>query len=57
MSKTIPYFKPYRQIGRTGKGEPVVKNLDTGEIFIEKDWERLVKSSKEDLKDAEIWEK
>jgi len=50
-----PYFKYYRQIGRSRRGE-IIYQKDTGEIFIEKDWQYLVRATPEDLKDAEFWD-
>ena len=49
-------YQIWRQIGETERGEAIFKNLDTGEIAVEKDNTYLVEPTKEDMEGAEIWE-
>lgn len=43
-------FKIWRQIGTTKNKEAIYKNLDTGELAVEKDHMYLVEPTKEELK-------
>ena len=47
--------KRYKQVGKTKTGKAIYKELDTGILVIEENFERVVKADKEDLKGAQFW--
>jgi len=46
----------FKQVGRTESGKAIYRNMNTGTLAVEEDYERLVEADEEDLKGAELWE-
>ena len=44
----------YKKIGRTQAGEPIYRDLETGRLCVEKNYERLALATAEDLENAEF---